>query len=196
MPDLTLETAIGGIVCGIDEAGRGPWCGPVVASAVILGADFPKNVNDSKKLTEKKRELIFDEIMKTCVVGIGQASVEEIDLYNIGKATKMAMERAYQALNKECNMALVDGNQLPTLPCKMQYVIKGDSVSCSIAAASIIAKVTRDRLITQLAQEFPQYGWVKSKGYGTAEHIEAIKKYGITPHHRRSYAPIRAAIGG
>jgi len=143
MPDLSLEKSIQGIVCGIDEAGRGPWIGDVVAAAVVLGEGFPAGINDSKKLTEKKREMLFVQIMATCQVGVGRASVAEIDEINIGKATKLAMARAFAALPIQPDFALIDGNQLPNLPCKMQYVIKGDSVSLSIAAASIIAKVTR-----------------------------------------------------
>lgn len=190
-PDLSLEKAIGGIVCGIDEAGRGPWIGDVVAAAVILGEYIPAGINDSKKLTEKKREALYEEIMSNAQVGIGRASVEEIDQINIGKATKLAMKRAYAALPNAAEFALIDGNQLPDLPCKMQYVIKGDSVSLSIAAASIIAKVTRDREIIALAQEFPQYGWERNKGYGTAEHMKAMEMHGVTIHHRKSYAPVK-----
>ena len=195
MPDLSLETASGGVVCGIDEAGRGPWCGSVVAAAVILGEGFPTGVNDSKKLSEKKRDELYQKIIATCRYGIGEASVEEIDTLNIGKATKLAMLRAYEVLGVKCDMALVDGNQLPSLPCKMQFVIKGDSVSYSIAAASIIAKVTRDTQIKKMAEEFPQYKWESNKGYGTKDHMEAIEKYGITDHHRKSYAPIKKVAG-
>jgi ribonuclease HII len=191
MPDLSLEKTLSGIVCGIDEAGRGPWSGPVMAAAVILGEQIPAGINDSKKLTEAKREALFGHIMEFAQVGIGMASVEEIDNFNIGRATKLAMERAFLALPTPPNYALVDGNQLPNLPCKMQFVIKGDSISLSIAAASIIAKVTRDRIMAGLAAEFPQYNWQKNKGYGTADHIKALELYGVSPHHRRSYAPIR-----
>jgi ribonuclease HII len=190
MPDLSLENAIKGYVCGIDEAGRGPWIGDVVAAAVIIGDNIPLGINDSKKLTEKKREALFEQIMATCQVGIGRASVAEIDEINIGKATKLAMQRAFAALPCKPDFALIDGNQLPNLPCKMQYVIKGDSISLSIAAASIIAKVTRDREIIALAAQFPHYGWERNKGYGTAEHLAAMQIHGITPHHRKSYAPV------
>lgn len=194
VPDLSLESKVSGIVCGIDEAGRGPWVGDVVAAAVILGETIPAGINDSKKLSEKKREAIFAEIIATAQVGIGRASVAEIDEINIGKATKLAMQRAFTALPQQPSFALVDGNQLPDLPCQMQFVIKGDSVSLSIAAASIVAKVTRDREIIQLAAEFPQYGWERNKGYGTAEHMAAMQQHGITPHHRKSYAPVRAML--
>ncbi|PIR34461.1 MAG: ribonuclease HII [Alphaproteobacteria bacterium CG11_big_fil_rev_8_21_14_0_20_44_7] len=191
MPDLSLETAINGSVCGIDEAGRGPWAGPVVASAVILGEDIPEGINDSKKLSEKKREMLYEQILKNCEIGVGIAEVAEIDELNIGKATKLAMRRAFENLPRKPDFALVDGNQLPDLPCKMQYVIKGDSVSLSIAAASIIAKVTRDRMICKLAQEFPHYGWEKNKGYGTKDHQLGLAENGICEHHRKSYAPIK-----
>jgi ribonuclease HII len=190
-PSLDIENSLNGVVCGIDEAGRGPWCGPVVAAAVIMGQGAPTGINDSKKLSEKKRESLYEQIIKTCQYGVGVASVEEIDSLNILNATKLAMLRAFEALPQKPDYALIDGNQLPNLPCKMQYVIKGDSVSLSIAAASIVAKVTRDRFLAQIAAEFPQYDWLSNKGYGTASHSQAIEKYGITAHHRKSYAPIK-----
>jgi ribonuclease HII len=193
-PDLSLEISIGGVVCGIDEAGRGTWIGDVVAAAVILGDVSPAGINDSKKLSEKKREALFEQIIQTCQVGVGRASVEEIDEINIGKATKLAMQRAFAALPTKPDFALVDGNQLPNLPCKMQYVIKGDSVSLSIAAASIVAKVTRDREVIELAKQFPQFGWESNKGYGTQAHLQAMEKHGITAHHRKSYAPVKKLL--
>jgi ribonuclease HII len=194
MPDLKLENALNGAVCGIDEAGRGTWIGDVVAAAVVLGDGFPAGINDSKKLTEKMREQLFEQIMQTCQVGVGRASVDEIDEINIGKATKLAMQRAFAALPKQPDFALIDGNQLPNLPCKMQFVIKGDSVSLSIAAASIIAKVTRDREVVELAKQHPHYGWERNKGYGTAEHLQAMQTHGITPQHRKSYAPVKNIV--
>ena len=194
MPDLSLEKSFAGTVCGIDEAGRGPWSGPVVAAAVILGEQIPDGINDSKKLTEAKREKLFAEIMSAAQVGVGLADVAEIDSLNIGRATKLAMERAFANLPQKPDVALVDGNQLPALPCKMQYVIKGDSLSLSIAAASIIAKVTRDRIMHELAAEFPHYAWQSNKGYGTADHIQGLEKHGVSAHHRRSYAPIRKLL--
>jgi len=195
MPTLEIEKQLGGIVCGIDEAGRGPWCGPVVAAAVILSGEVPQGINDSKKLSEKKREELFALITQNCIYGIGQASTDEIDQMNILNATKLAMLRAFEALPQKPEYALIDGNQLPKLPCKMQYVIKGDSVSLSIAAASIIAKVTRDRIVHDLDSQFPQYGWAKSKGYGTAAHMQAIEIYGVNIHHRKSFAPIKRLLG-
>ena len=194
VPDLSLENAISGVVCGIDEAGRGPWVGDVVAAAVILGEFVPQGINDSKKLTEKRREILFEQIIIHCKIGIGRASVEEIDQINIGKATKLAMQRAFTALPSKPDHAIVDGNQLPHLPCQMQYVIKGDSISLSIAAASIIAKVTRDREIIELAKLYPHYGWERNKGYGTKEHSDAMQIHGITPLHRKSYAPVRELL--
>lgn len=191
MPHLKIEKSLQGIICGIDEAGRGPWAGPVVAAAVILGEKKPRGIDDSKKMTAQKREEVYAKLLKTCRYGIGMASVEEIDRINILQATKLAMLRAYNELNFACDHALVDGNQLPHLPCRMQFVIKGDSVSYSIAAASIIAKVTRDRILHELHAEFPHYGWMTNKGYGTAQHVEAVEKHGITIHHRRSWQPIK-----
>lgn len=191
-PSLKLEKTFSGIVCGIDEAGRGPLCGPVVAAAVIVtGSKRIRGVNDSKKLTEEAREELYARIINVSAYGIGQASVEEIDQYNILGATKLAMRRAYDALPMQAEYALVDGNQLPDLPCQMKYVIDGDALCYSIAAASIVAKVTRDRILRELAVEFPQYNWHSNKGYSTPCHIEALDKYGVTRHHRRSYAPVR-----
>ena len=190
-----MEKALGGIVCGIDEAGRGPWCGPVVAAAVVVtGYKRVKGVNDSKKLSEAAREEIFARIINSFAYGVGQASVQEIDELNILGATKLAMCRAYDALPLKADYALIDGNQLPALPCAMQYVVNGDALCYSIAAASIVAKVTRDRIVRQMAIEFPQYNWHSNKGYGTKCHREALDKYGVTIHHRRSYAPIKQLL--
>lgn len=197
MPDFSLEDSFNGIVAGIDEAGRGPWAGPVVASAVILDREnIPAGINDSKKLTAAKREVIFEELCQCAVVGVGQASVEEIDRLNILGATKLAMTRALQALGQVPGMVLVDGNQLPELPCRGLAVVKGDSKSLSIAAASVVAKVTRDRIMTRLASEYPLYGWENNAGYGTKIHVEAINDHGITPHHRRSFKPIAKLVRG
>ena len=195
MPDLSYEQTHTGIVAGIDEAGRGPWAGPVVAAAVILDTtQIPEGINDSKKLSAKQRELLFASITASCYHGVGIASVEEIDRLNILQATKLAMQRAVQALGIIPDIALVDGNQPPLLPCKVQTIISGDGVSLSIAAASILAKVTRDHMMCKLAAEYPGYGWEKNVGYGTAQHQKALANLGVTPHHRRSYAPIRALL--
>lgn len=195
LPNLALERAHGGIVAGIDEAGRGPWAGPVVAAAVILDPNLlPHGINDSKKLSAARREKLYTAISSSALVGVGIASIEEIDALNILGATKLAMRRALEKLAVKPEMALVDGNQPPELPCRVETVIGGDGLSLSIAAASIVAKVTRDRMMAELAQEFPHYGWEKNMGYGTKEHQAALLARGVTPHHRRSFAPIRSMI--
>lgn len=182
-------------MAGIDEAGRGPWAGPVVAAAVVLDRNnIPGGINDSKKLSKKKRNELFEQIQQVAHVGIGIADVAIIDKHNILGATKLAMADAMKTLAVRADCALVDGNSLPALPCKAKTVIKGDSISLSIAAASIIAKVTRDRIMDNLHKQFPEYGWNKNSGYGTKSHIEALHKHGITAHHRRSFAPIRNLI--
>lgn len=193
LPDLSLERTNGGIVAGIDEAGRGPWAGPVVAAAVIITHSnlLPGGIHDSKKLSEKKRESLHDLICQTTCYGIGIASVEEIDSLNIWGATKLAMQRAFNELTMAPCLALVDGKATLPLPCPMQPVIGGDSKSLSIAAASILAKVTRDRIMRELDAIYPHYGWKKNAGYGTAGHMQAIQTHGITPHHRLSFKPIR-----
>lgn len=201
MPDFQLEWAETGVVCGIDEAGRGPLAGPVVAAAVILDrACVPdalmEGLNDSKKLTAQKREELL-AVLETCgaaVIGIGQADVAEIDTHNILCATHMAMDRACTALGRPVDVALVDGNRPPSLSlgCAVRTVVGGDGLSLSIAAASIVAKVTRDRIMAALAADFPQYGWERNAGYGTAEHRAAMVEHGVCIHHRRSFAPVRA----
>ncbi len=195
-PDLSLEKSIGGIVAGVDEAGRGPWAGPVVAGAVILNYDLlPNGINDSKKLSVSKREYLYNEILQNAKTGIGISSVEEIDRLNILEATKLAMQRAVAILNeKNINMVLVDGNKAPILSYNTKTVIGGDAKSLSIAAASIIAKVTRDRIMYELAEIHSEYGWEKNSGYGTKRHIEALMRYGVTEHHRKSYKPIRELL--
>ncbi len=195
-PDLSLESMHNGIVCGVDEAGRGPWAGPVVAAAAILNpAHIPIGINDSKKLSATKRDALFEHILATATTGVGMASVEEIDELNILGATKLAMCRAVEALGCKVDVALVDGNRAPEkMLCRVQTVIGGDAKSLSIAAASIIAKVTRDRLMEGLAKEYPHYGWEKNAGYGTAAHQKGLATHGLTPHHRRSFAPIRALL--
>lgn len=178
-----------GVICGIDEAGRGPWVGRVYAAAVILDDDiFIDGLNDSKKLSEAKREHFCTEITnKALAYSIAWAEVEEIEQLNILQATFLAMKRAYEGLGVPVNLALVDGNRLPPLPCKTETVVKGDSLSASISAAGILAKVSRDRYILELDKEYPEYGFASHKGYGTPQHIAALQKYGITPVHRRSF---------
>lgn len=179
------------IVAGIDEVGRGPLAGPVVAAAVILERkSIPSGLDDSKKLTEPKREYFFDLIMRCAFVGIGMASVEEIDRVNIRRATHLAMMRALGALNVKPDLALIDGNDAPALPCASETLIGGDGISVSIAAASIVAKVTRDRMMRRLHVEHPGYGWDTNKGYGTQAHLAALKRFGVTGHHRKSFAPV------
>ena len=176
-------------VCGIDEAGRGPLAGPVCAAAVILppDCDIP-GLNDSKKLSEKKREALFPVIQeKALAFGIGWATAEEIDRVNILQATFLAMARAVEALPAPADYVLVDGNRMPPLPIPGETIVKGDATSASIAAASILAKVSRDRLLRRLDEEHPEYGFAKHKGYGTKAHYEAIRKYGLLPEHRRGF---------
>lgn len=176
-------------ICGVDEAGRGPLAGPVCAAAVILKPNqIIEGVNDSKKLSEKKREALFDVIKSEVkVYSIAFATVEEIEEMNILNATMLAMKRAVEGLKIKADYALIDGNRLPPLDIKSEYVIKGDAKSMSIAAASILAKVSRDRLCYEYAEKYPQYGFDKHKGYGTKLHTQAIKEYGPCEIHRMSF---------
>lgn len=194
MPDFSYELSAKNkgftLVCGVDEAGRGPLAGPVCAAAVILPDNCDiEGLNDSKKLTEKKRECIFPVIMEKAIsYSVAFASVEEIEKYNILEATYIAMNRAIEGLTLPADYAIIDGNRVPKgikIPC--ETLVKGDSKSESVAAASVLAKVTRDRLMLKYDEEYPQYNFKKHKGYGTAEHIELIKKYGISPIHRPSF---------
>ena len=190
-PTFDIENDFDGLIAGIDEAGRGPWAGPVVAAAVILNPDCtPAGLRDSKTLTEKRRKLLAEALWKTARIGVGVASVEEIDRINIAQATLLAMTRAAANLPSPPAVCLVDGNLKPKLPCPAYTVVKGDAKSFSIAAASIIAKTTRDRMMRELARDYPQYAWENNKGYGVAAHREALDAFGVTPHHRRSFAPI------
>jgi ribonuclease HII len=217
MPTLTLENALGRregrILCGVDEAGRGPLAGPVVAAAVVIPENFPakiaKRINDSKQLTHAAREEIFPSIVEHCACAVTLASVAEIDAFNILRATLMAMGRAVESLRRgahetaeyyllayegpplELHGALIDGNQKPPISCPAHTYVKGDARSLSIAAASILAKVMRDRLMHQLHEEFPHYGFMNHAGYGTPEHLEALRAHGPCPQHRQSFAPVR-----
>jgi ribonuclease HII len=201
-PDFTLEIARGARngfrVAGLDEAGRGPWAGPVVAAAVILDPDrIPVGLNDSKKLSSVVRERLYAEIFATAQVGVGEASAAMIDEINVLQASLLAMRLAVEALlGAAPGAALVDGLHCPALSCPATPVVKGDACSLSIAAASIVAKVTRDRMMARLAREFPGYGWERNMGYGTREHATALTSLGVTPQHRRSFAPILAALAG
>ena len=196
MTDLSLERELGGTVAGIDEAGRGPWAGPVVAAAVIF-PDGPLpdgillGVRNSKQLKPGVRDELHDLVRSHALVGVGQASVAEIDELNILQATLLAMKRAFGALPVVPEAALVDGNRAPDLPCRVRTVVKGDDKSLSVAAASIIAKVTRDRLMVALDARYPGYGFARHKGYGTQVHSAAIARLGVSPVHRCSFRPIR-----
>lgn len=195
-PNFEIERTHDGVVCGIDEAGRGPWAGPVVAASVVWpqGALLPDGLHDSKKLSRTKRESLYPLIMGAAIIGVGIATAQEIDQSNILAATKCAMQRAYAAMPQNAATALIDGNQPPQLPCQTVAVVKGDSKSLSIAAASIIAKVTRDRIMDELATAHPHYGWERNAGYGTKEHQDALRLHGVTEHHRASFAPIRKLL--
>ena len=185
-----------GLMAGVDEAGRGPLAGPVVAAAVILNDLQPiKGLNDSKALSARARERLFDEIRgRALCCSIGEASVEEIDALNILQATMLAMRRAVEALRLKPHMVLVDGNRLPGLKVSAQAVVKGDSKIKAISAASIVAKVHRDRLCMALHEAHPQYGFDGHKGYPTAAHLEALQTHGACPEHRRSFGPVRKVL--
>ena len=201
MPDFVLEDQQNGWVIGVDEVGRGPLAGPVVAAAVYIPPDrrlHPvwRDVQDSKKLSSVRREVLFDVIKGQCLFGLGEASVAEIDQINILQATFLAMRRAIEMVvdthGIPAPFLLIDGNRRPKdWFWECQTVVKGDAKSVSIAAASILAKVTRDRLMADLAQDFPAYGWAQNAGYGTPEHLSALSTHGITPHHRLSFAPVK-----
>ncbi len=207
-PSFKFERAVlkrlpDAVVAGVDEAGRGPLAGPVVAAAVILDykktpKDLRQGLDDSKKLLPARREELYAALLGcgTAVIGVGQADVHEIDSINILNATFRAMARAVEALGRIVTVALVDGNRPPPLPCAVETIVEGDGKSLSIAAASVIAKVTRDRLMLDLAARHPGYGWETNMGYGTAAHCEALILLGATAHHRRSFAPVRASLAG
>lgn len=202
MPSWDIENSFSEVVCGIDEAGRGPWVGPVAAGAVMflrhdVSAELLQNLDDSKKLSAAKRERLYDLLMNEAEVGnllygIGLASAAEIDEMNILQATFLAMTRAAEQLSIKPQLALIDGNRLPNrFLCSAQCYIGGDGRSYSIAAASILAKVYRDRLMQKMAEKYPYYGFEKNAGYGTKEHIAGIRAHGLTPEHRCSYKPIK-----
>ncbi len=194
-PDWTYESRITGPVCGVDEAGRGPLAGPVVAAAVILDPDnMPAGLNDSKVLSQDMREYLMNDIFVTSIVGVGIAEPEEIDRANILGATMIAMTRAVEALPFIPAAALIDGNKAPPLACPTQTLIKGDARCLSIAAASIVAKVTRDRLMAEADQRYPGYDFAQHKGYGTETHRAKIQELGPCPIHRRSFNPVKMMI--
>jgi ribonuclease HII len=202
-PHYKLERAAGGRVAGLDEVGRGPLAGPVVAAAVVFPRGVPRGLgkllDDSKKLTAERREaasraLYAAKLAGTAEIAVGAASVTEIGQINILWASMLAMKRALERLPCPPDLALIDGNRPPDVRCATQCVIGGDAISLSIAAASIVAKVARDRAMARLAVRFPQYGWATNAGYGTAAHCEALARLGVTPHHRRDFAPVRAIL--
>ncbi len=191
---LDWDTA--GLMAGVDEAGRGPLAGPVVAAAVILDDLKPiAGLNDSKKLTEKRREKLYDEILaKALCCSIAEATVQEIDALNILQATLLAMRRAVDGLRLKPVKVLVDGNRLPVLDVRAEAIVQGDALVPAISAASILAKVHRDRLCAQLHAQYPQYGFDRHKGYGTVEHLQALAEHGPSPWHRSSFAPVARSI--
>jgi ribonuclease HII len=195
LPDFSLEhqaRAEGLLPCGVDEAGRGPWAGPVVAAAVVLNPNaIPEGLNDSKKLTAPRRDALFSAIMQEADVGIGIVDAPRIDTINILQATFEAMASAVRQLQHKPTLALVDGNRPPPLSIRVQTIVEGDGKCLSIAAASIIAKVTRDRIMLSLHRQFPLYGFDRHKGYGTKAHADALATHGPCAAHRMSYAPLR-----
>lgn len=190
-----FETATVEIICGIDEAGRGPLAGPVCAAAVILDPKRPiVGLNDSKQLTQRKREALAPLIRDNALAwGVGWASVEEIDAVNIRQANFLAMQRAFKALGMKPTHALVDGNDPPPISCKITCIIGGDALEACISAASILAKTARDAVMVELCAQYPGYGFSQHKGYGSAAHLQALKRLGPSPVHRRTFAPVRAA---
>ena len=201
MPDFAIEDGCRGVVCGVDEAGRGPLAGPVVAAAVIIDracftAELVETLDDSKLLRRDVREACYRALWHCARIGIGAASVTEIDRINILRASLLAMARAVAALGVPADIALVDGNIAPPLSCTVRTVIKGDTLSLSIAAASVVAKVTRDRIMRALSSRYADYGWETNVGYSTGTHLAAISRVGVTRHHRRSIEPVRVAFGG
>jgi ribonuclease HII len=202
MPNFAIEDGCSGVVCGVDEAGRGPLAGPVVAAAVIIDracfpAELRDGLDDSKQLRREMRETCYQALMGCARIGVGAASVREIDRINILHASLLAMSRAVAAVGVRPDVALIDGNMTPpALPCPAKTVVGGDALSFSIAAASVIAKVTRDRIMRALAQRHPSYAWESNVGYSTRAHFAAIAEFGVTVHHRRSFAPVRLAAEG
>jgi ribonuclease HII len=196
MKQVAIQWGVAGLVAGVDEAGRGPLAGPVVAAAVILDDLNPiKGLADSKKLTARKRELLYDEIRaKALCCAVAQASVQEIDELNILQATLLAMRRAVEGLRLAPKLVLVDGNRLPTLPMRAEAIVQGDALVAAISAASILAKVTRDRWCLEVDLEYPAYGFGKHKGYGTAAHLAALQVHGACPVHRTTFRPVSEVL--
>ncbi len=200
-PGLHLELALTGRVAGLDEVGRGPLAGPVVAACVVLPRKLPKGLadllDDSKRLTPASRALAYEALLVSdAQIGVGAASVGEILRLNILQASLLAMRRAFSRLHPAPDAALVDGNRAPGLPCLTECVIGGDGISLSIAAASIVAKIVRDRGMARLDARYPGYGWTANAGYGTVTHLEGLARLGITPHHRTGFGTVRRMMGG
>ena len=199
MPDFSVEDKKRQLdfsnIAGVDEAGRGPWAGPVYSAIVILNRNcIPEGINDSKKISEKKRKELYEEILINHEYGIGFASPDEIDQLNILEATFLSMRRALENLIIKPDYILVDGNLSPSFNIPHESIIKGDSISMSIAAASIIAKVERDKFMLNIDNEHPEYKWKKNKGYGTKDHQNALNAHGVTKYHRKSFSPIRKIL--
>jgi ribonuclease HII len=196
MRQVAMQWGVAGLVAGVDEAGRGPLAGPVMAAAVILDDLNPiKGLADSKKLSPKKRELLFDEIRaKALCCAVAQASVQEIDQLNILQATLLAMRRAVEGLRLTPKLVLVDGNQLPALAMQTETIVRGDALVAAISAASILAKVTRDRWCLEIDRQYPAYGFGKHKGYGTAAHLLALQAHGACPEHRTTFRPVSEVL--
>ena len=192
MPDFVFETELGCRVAGVDEVGRGPLAGPVTAAAVVLDPScIPEGLDDSKKLSAKKRLILYQQLLMCADVSIAHASVAEIDEINILRASHLAMERAIAGLKRAPEHVLIDGNMIPRgLRLPATTLVKGDSRSVSIAAASIVAKICRDRVLVDFAQQHPGYGWETNMGYGSKRHMDALRNLGVTPHHRRSFKPV------
>ena len=200
MADFSIENELSAPVCGIDEVGRGPLAGPVVAACVhipdnVRPLPFITEIKDSKKLSWAKLEKLYHLIIEHCFYGVAEISPQEIDRINILQASLKAMENAYSAMGLAASYALIDGNKIPkNIPCPARAIVKGDSKSKSIAAASILAKVTRDRIMHDLHKAHPYYGWASNVGYPTKVHIKGLDEYGITIHHRKSFAPVRERL--
>ncbi len=196
MKQVALQWHANGLIAGVDEAGRGPLAGPVVAAAVILDDLHPiAGLNDSKQLTALRRERLFDEIRgKSLCFAVAQASVEEIESLNILQATLLAMRRAVEGLRLPPKLVLVDGNRLPVLPMRCEAIVKGDALIAAISAASILAKVTRDHWCKEFDVQYPAYGFAQHKGYGTAQHLAALREHGACPAHRKTFRPVTEVL--
>ena len=196
LPDFGIEDGYQGLVCGVDEVGRGALCGPVLAAAVILDRNnVPEGIKDSKLLTPGKRSCLYPQIIASAAsVGVAAVSAQEVDRVNVLNASLLAMGQAVSNMGLKPDVALIDGNKVPDLDCLSRFVIGGDRLSISIAAASIVAKVERDEIMARLALQYPGYGWETNMGYGTTRHIEEIRSAGITPEHRRSFRPVAQVL--